>query len=53
MFREKYYISNTNDSPDSLKAVGILLKQVKNFEISGKGAEIVYRGKMIEVMCNT
>jgi len=49
VFREKYNISNTNTSPDSLKAVGILLKHAKNFNISGEGAEIVYRGKMIEV----
>jgi hypothetical protein len=49
MFREKYNISNTNDSPDSLKVVGILLKHAKNMKISGKGAEIVCRGKMIEV----
>ena len=45
----KYNISNTNDSPDSCKAVGILLEHAKNFEISGAGAEIVCRGKMIEV----
>jgi hypothetical protein len=49
VFREKYNISNTNSSPDSLKAVGILLKHAKNFKISGVGAEIVYHGKMIEV----
>lgn len=49
VYRENYYISNTNGSPDSLKAVGILLKHAKNFKISGAGAEIVYRGKMIEV----
>ena len=34
VFREKYNISNTNASPDSLKAVGILLKHAKNFKIS-------------------
>ncbi len=49
IYREKYNISNTNDSPDSLKAVGILLKHAENINISGVGAEIVYRGKMIEV----
>ena len=49
VFREKYNISNTNDSPDSLKSVGILFKHAKHFEISGAGAEIIYRGKMIEV----
>jgi len=49
IYRDKYNISNTNDSPDSLKAVGILIKHAKNIEISGEGAEIVYHGKMIEV----
>jgi len=49
LYRQKYNISNTNGSPDSLKLVGILLKHAKNFNISGKGAEIVCRGKMIEV----
>ncbi len=49
IYKEKYNISNTNGSSDSLKAVGILLKHARNFEISGEGAEIVYRGKMIEV----
>lgn len=49
IYRNKYNISNTNGSPDSLKAVGILIKHAKNFEISGEGAEIVYHGKMIEV----
>jgi hypothetical protein len=49
VFREKYNISNTNASPDSLKAVGILFKNAKNVEVSGEGAEIIYRGKMIEV----
>jgi len=49
IYRDKYNISNTNDSPDSLKAVGILIKHAKNFELSGEGAEIVYHGKMIEL----
>jgi len=46
---KKYNISNTNDSPDSSKVVGILLEHSKNIEISGADAEIVCRGKMIEV----
>jgi hypothetical protein len=45
----KYQISNTNGSPDSGKAIGILLDDAKHFRISGPGARIVYRGKMIEV----
>jgi hypothetical protein len=49
IYRDKYNISNTNSMPDSLKAVGILLKHAKNFNINGNGAKIVYRAKMIEV----
>lgn len=45
----KYQISNTNDAPDSGKAIGILLDGAKHFRIAGPGARIVYRGKMIEV----
>jgi hypothetical protein len=47
--RKKYNISNTNAQPDSLKAIGILLEGAKHFNISGAGAEIICRGKMIEV----
>jgi len=49
LHRKKYNITNTNDSPDSLKAIGILLEHAKNFQISGVGAEVICRGKMIEV----
>lgn len=45
----KYNISNTNAQPDSLKAVGILLEKANYFNISGSGAKIICRGKMIEV----
>ena len=45
----KYNISNTNGDPDGDKAIGILLDRAKHFRVSGPGATIVYRGKMIEV----
>ena len=45
----KYQISNTNGDPDNGKAIGILLEGARHFNMSGPGAEIVYRGKMIEV----
>lgn len=47
--KRKYHISCTNDTPDSTKAIGILLEGAKHFGISGAGAKIFYRGKMIEV----
>ena len=48
-FRRKYQISNTNDDPDGNKAVGILLAGARHFRLSGPGACLFYRGKMIEV----
>jgi hypothetical protein len=48
-FRDAYQISNTNDDPEGRKAVGILLAGASHFRISGSGASLVYRGKMIEV----
>jgi len=48
-FKRKYQISNTNGDPDSAKAIGILLAGAKHFRVSGPGAYIFYRGKMIEV----
>ena len=47
--REAYQISNTNADPDGLKAVGLHLKQAKHLRISGPGAVIHARGKMIHV----
>jgi hypothetical protein len=48
-FRRNYQISNTNDDPEGGKAVGILLAGARHFRISGPGACLFYRGKMIEV----
>lgn len=48
-FRRAYQISNTNGDPDTPKAVGILFDNAKHFKLSGPGANIVFRGKMIEV----
>ncbi len=48
-FRDTYQISNTNGDPAGRKAVGILLAGAKHFRISGPGASLYYRGKMIEV----
>ena len=47
--KRKYQISNTNGDPDNGKAIGILLEGAKHFNVSGPGAIIFYRGKMIEV----
>jgi len=47
--REAYQISNTNDDPEGRKAVAILLAGASHFRISGPGASLFCRGKMIEV----
>lgn len=47
--RRTYNISNTNGDPDTPKAIGILLDGARHVEVSGPGARIFYRGKMIEV----
>lgn len=45
---EKYHISNTNDCPDTPKAVAVCLKNTKNVRLVGDaGAEILADGKMI------
>jgi len=46
--KRKYQISNTNGDPNTPKAIGILLDGARHFKVSGPGANIVYRGKMIE-----
>jgi len=47
--KRKYQISNTNDDPDNGKAIGLLFAGAKQVQVSGAGARLVYRGKMIEV----
>jgi len=47
-FKRKFHISNTNDSPDSLKAVALYFRKCENIKIEGAGAEFVFRGKVIE-----
>jgi hypothetical protein len=47
--RRTYQISNTNGDPDTGKAIGILAQGAKHLNISGPGAILFYRGKMIEV----
>ena len=46
--KRKFHISNTNDAPDSLKAIVFYFLDCKNLHIKGHGAEIVLRGKAIE-----
>jgi len=45
--REAYQISNTNSDPDGRKAMGLHVTGSRHFRISGSGAIIHARGKMI------
>jgi len=49
-YKKKFHISNTNDAPDSLKAVAFYFSKAENVQIKGNGAEIIFRGKTME-MC--
>lgn len=48
-YRRKFNISNTNASPEADKLIGIYLKNAQHIDVLGVGAEIVCRGKMIQV----
>ena len=47
--RRKFNISNTNASPEADKLIAIFLKDSKHINVTGPGALIMCRGKMIEV----
>jgi hypothetical protein len=48
-YREAYQISNTNGEPEGRKAVGILINGARHLRVSGTGAVIFARGKVIHV----
>jgi len=47
--KRKYNISNTNDGAEGEKAIAVLVEGARHVAISGPGARLVMRGKMIEV----
>ncbi len=47
--KKKFHISNTNDSPDSLKMVAFYLQDSQNIKIIGNNTEFIFRGKVIEM----
>lgn len=49
-FKRKFHISNTNDAPDSLKAIAFYLLNSEFINIKANGADVVFRGKVME-MC--
>jgi hypothetical protein len=46
--RRRYQISNNNDAADQEKVAGLLLENARHVRITGHGARLVCRGKMIE-----
>ncbi len=51
-FKSKFFISNTNDAPDSLKSVAFYFLDCKNVQVKADGAEIVFRGKTMNAGIN-
>ena len=47
--KKKFHISNTNDSPDSLKSVAFYLQNSQHIKVLGNESEIIFRGKVIEM----
>lgn len=47
-FKKTFHISNTNDVPDSLKAIALYIYQSSYVAIKGRAASLVMRGKLIE-----
>jgi len=50
--RKRLHISNTNDRPDELKAIAIVMDSCSYVQVEAMGAELVFRGKMIETYLN-
>lgn len=46
--KRKLHIANTNDRPDELKAIALMIEKSSYVEVKGVGATIVMHGKMIE-----
>ena len=47
-FKAKFQISNTNDTPDSLKTVAFYFLGSKHVQVKATGAEMIFRGKVME-----
>ncbi|MBJ6367361.1 right-handed parallel beta-helix repeat-containing protein [Snuella sedimenti] len=47
-YKAAFNISNTNDAPEGLKAVAFYFLEAEHVAFKGMGAEIVFRGKVME-----
>ncbi|MFI2743810.1 hypothetical protein ACG2LH_13795 [Zhouia sp. PK063] len=47
-YKSKFYISNTNDTPDALKNVAIYIRNSAYVHVSGKKSSFIFYGKTIE-----
>lgn len=51
--RKRLHISNTNDRPDELKAIAIMMDSCSFVQVEAAGADLIFRGKMIETYLNS
>jgi len=51
-YKTKLNISNTNDTPDSLKAIALYFSHSNHLRLEATGAKIMIHGKMIETCIN-
>ncbi|QOD60716.1 right-handed parallel beta-helix repeat-containing protein [Polaribacter haliotis] len=47
-YKNQFQISNTNDAPKDFKAVAFYFLEAENVRLNGNGAEIMFRGKVME-----
>ena len=50
--RREWFISNTSteeECPSKIKTIGLLLEELENLTVDGRGASLVFHGKMITV----
>ncbi|HEY1166197.1 MAG TPA: right-handed parallel beta-helix repeat-containing protein [Chitinophaga sp.] len=51
--RKRLHISNTNDRPDELKAIAIIMDSCSHVAVSSNRADLIFRGKMIMAYMNS
>ena len=51
-YQTKFHISNTNDTPDSLKSIAFYFLNSNNIQVKADQAEFIFRGKVMETCIN-
>ena len=52
LYREPLHISNTNDVPYEPKAIALCIRNSHHVQVTGRGARLIMRGKIIETFIN-